>query len=180
MEPPENDFQNYRPINDPWRAVCSLERGYRWGNIQKSFLGDNFWLECPTDLRSTPLSYIFNALFRDTPLGYTFCAQPNSQIAKYPNIILWGLHTTLQVPPKDRSKIPTFFLAQATGQVPNLKRPRKQTFRFWNQIFAQVGLFYTGGIVSGCALHWLDATSVPPWTELWLVKCQLFYWFDYD
>ena len=23
-------------------------------------------------------------------------------------IVLWGLHTTLQVPPKDRSKIPTF------------------------------------------------------------------------
>ena len=42
METPENDFQIYRPINDPWRAVCSLERGYRWGNIQKSFLGDNF------------------------------------------------------------------------------------------------------------------------------------------
>ena len=90
METPENNFQIYRPINDPWRAVCSLERGYRWGNIQKSFLGDNFWLECPTDLRSTPLSYIFNALFRDTPLGYTFCAQPNSQIAKYPNIwLIW-------------------------------------------------------------------------------------------
>ena len=29
------------------------------------------------DLRSTPLSYIFNALFRDTQLGYTFYAQPN-------------------------------------------------------------------------------------------------------
>ena len=25
---------------------------------------------------------IFNALFRDTPLGYGFCTQPNSQIAK--------------------------------------------------------------------------------------------------
>ena len=69
METPENDFQIYRPINDPRRAVCSLERGYRWGNIQKSLSGNNFWLECPTNLRSTPLSYIFNALFRDTPLG---------------------------------------------------------------------------------------------------------------
>ena len=30
------------------------------------------WLECPTatDLRSTLLSYIFDALFRDTPLGH--------------------------------------------------------------------------------------------------------------
>ena len=27
-------------------------------------------MECPTDLNSTPLSYIFNALFRDTPLAY--------------------------------------------------------------------------------------------------------------
>ena len=65
-------------------------REYRRENFQKSFSADNFWLECPTDLRSTPLSYIFNALFRDTPLGYTFCAQPNSQIAKYPNIwLIW-------------------------------------------------------------------------------------------
>ena len=83
METPENDFQIFRPINDPWRSVCSLERGYRWGNIQKLLSGNNFWLECPTDLRSAPLSYIFNALFRDTPLGHGFCAQPNSQIAKY-------------------------------------------------------------------------------------------------
>ena len=43
-----------------------------------------------TDLRSTPLSYIYNALFRDTPLGHGFCAQPNSPIAKYPNIwLIW-------------------------------------------------------------------------------------------
>ena len=28
METPENDFQIYRPINDPRRAICSLERGY--------------------------------------------------------------------------------------------------------------------------------------------------------
>ena len=33
-------------------------------------MGHNFWLECPSDLRSTPLSYIFNALFRDTSLAY--------------------------------------------------------------------------------------------------------------
>ena len=42
METPQNDFQIYRPINDPRRAVCSLERGYRWGNIQKSLSGNNF------------------------------------------------------------------------------------------------------------------------------------------
>ena len=96
METPESDFQIYSPINDPRRAVCSLERGYRWGNIQKSFLGDNFWLECPTDLRSTPLSYIFNALFRDTPLGHVCRTPPNSQIAKlakYLDIWLFGYLT---------------------------------------------------------------------------------------
>ena len=60
--------------------------GYSWGNFQKSISGHNFWLEWPTDVRSTPLSYIFNALFRDTPLDHVFCAQPNSQISKYPNI----------------------------------------------------------------------------------------------
>ena len=64
--------------------------GYSWGNFQKSISGHNFWLEWPTDVRSTPLSYIFNALFRDTPLDHVFCAQPNSQIAKYPNIwLIW-------------------------------------------------------------------------------------------
>ena len=45
------------------------------------------------DVRSTPLSYIFNALFRDTPLDHVFGAQPNSQIAKlakYLDIWLFG------------------------------------------------------------------------------------------
>ena len=32
--------------------------------------------------RSTPLSYIFHALFRDTPLGHVRRMQPISQIAK--------------------------------------------------------------------------------------------------
>ena len=65
-------------------------RGYRRGNFRKLFSVDNFWLECPTDLRLAPLGYIFNALFRDTPLGHFCCTQPNSQIAKYPNIwLIW-------------------------------------------------------------------------------------------
>ena len=46
------------------------------------YFGHNFWQEGPTDLRSTPLSYIFDALFRDTPLGHVCRTQPNSQIAK--------------------------------------------------------------------------------------------------
>ena len=59
------------------------------GNINtKIYFCHNFWLEGPTDLRSTLLSYIFHALSRDTHLGHVYCAQPNSQIAKYPNIWL--------------------------------------------------------------------------------------------
>ena len=45
------------------------------------------------DLRSTPLSYIFNALFRDTPLGHVYITQPNSQniqICGYLAIWLFG------------------------------------------------------------------------------------------
>ena len=50
----------------------------------------NFLRESPTDLRTTPLSYIFNALFRNTPLGYVHHTNPNNQIAKYPNIwLIW-------------------------------------------------------------------------------------------
>ena len=78
---------------DRFWGVCNVFQclwGYSRGKFPKSIFGNNFWLEWPTDLRSTPLSYIFNALFRDTPLGHVFCAQPNSQIAKYPNIwLIW-------------------------------------------------------------------------------------------
>ena len=45
------------------------------------------------DLRPTPLSYIFNALSRDTPLGHVCCTQPNIEIAKlakYLDIWLFG------------------------------------------------------------------------------------------
>ena len=38
------------------------------------YFGHNFWQEGPTDLRSTPLSYIFHALFRDTPHGHVYRA----------------------------------------------------------------------------------------------------------
>ena len=44
------------------------------------YFGHNFWQEGPTDLRSTPLSYIFDALFRDTPIGHVCRTQPNIQI----------------------------------------------------------------------------------------------------
>ena len=64
---------------------CS--RGFTWWNSRKSIFYDNFWLECPTDLRSTCLSCIFRGLFRDTPLGYVWRTLPNIQIAKYGQIL---------------------------------------------------------------------------------------------
>ena len=51
---------------DPLTCSKDLQRA----KFRKSITGHNFWLEWPTDLISTPLSYIFNTLFRDTPLAY--------------------------------------------------------------------------------------------------------------
>ena len=77
------------------------------------YFGHNFWPEGPTDLRSTPLSYIFHALFRDTPLGHVYRAQPNSQIAKlakYLDIWLFGYlaryveHSQVGYPWKEHEK----------------------------------------------------------------------------
>ena len=42
-------------------------------DFQNTIFGHNFWLECPTKVISTQLSYILNALFRDTPHAYSFC-----------------------------------------------------------------------------------------------------------
>ena len=42
-------------------------------DFQNTIFGHNFWLECPTKVISTQLSYILKALFRDTPLAYSFC-----------------------------------------------------------------------------------------------------------
>ena len=64
-------------------------------NAQINF-GHNFLLEGPTDLRSTPLSHIFHALFRDTPLGYAQHTWPNSQISKYlADLAIWLLGCVL-------------------------------------------------------------------------------------
>ena len=60
------------------------ERTQNWFHVL------TFDCECHTDQRSTPLSYIFNALSRDTLLGHVQRTQPHSQIAKYPNIwLIW-------------------------------------------------------------------------------------------
>ena len=53
-------------VLDPPSYTRDLQRAKFW----KSILGHNFWMECPMDLNSTPLTYIFNALFRDTPLAH--------------------------------------------------------------------------------------------------------------
>ena len=51
---------------DPLTYTKDLQRA----KFRKSITGHNFWLVCPTGLRSTSLSCIFNALFRDTSLAY--------------------------------------------------------------------------------------------------------------
>ena len=80
------------------------------GNINaKINFGHNFWLEGPTDLRSTLLSYIFYALFRNTPLGYVHHTNPNNQIAKYPNI--WLRTINVGYPWKEHEKCSSVFLA---------------------------------------------------------------------
>ena len=43
--------------------------------------GHNFWLESPTKVRLTQLSYILKAVFRDTPLAYSFSG---GQVARWP------------------------------------------------------------------------------------------------
>ena len=61
-------------------SQCNIQ-----GNINATiYFGNDFWLEGPTDLRSTLLSYIFHALFRDIPLGHVYRAQP---------IIYWKILT---------------------------------------------------------------------------------------
>ena len=63
----ENKFCS---INAP--SAGTLQCKLQWAISQKMISGYNFWLECPTKVRSTQLSYIFKALFRDTPLAYNF------------------------------------------------------------------------------------------------------------
>ena len=60
--------------------VYCLQWGSVWRNLRKWILGNNFWLEWHTDLRSMPLSYIFiNALFRGNHFAMFIAC---SQIAK--------------------------------------------------------------------------------------------------
>ena len=81
-------FQIYRPINGSLPPIWSFSTGASTTKSRKSIFCDNFWLECPTDLRLTCLSYIFRALFRDTPLGHVRRTLPNSQYLIFRHI--WG------------------------------------------------------------------------------------------
>ena len=68
-------------VLDPPTLQCKLQ----WAISQKMISGYNFWLECPTKVRSTQLSYIFKALFRDTPLAHSFCNSGSRwQVARWP------------------------------------------------------------------------------------------------
>ena len=62
----------------------TLQCKIQWTISQKTIFGHNFWLECPRKVISTQLSYILNALFRDTLLAYFFratCHLPPGHLA---------------------------------------------------------------------------------------------------
>ena len=93
----------------------------------KLYFGHNFWLVGHTDLRSTPLSYIFHALSRDTQLGNVYHAQPNSQLAilaKYLDIWLFGYlvryfeHSQVGYPWKEHDKCSSEALAWSPKDPP--------------------------------------------------------------
>ena len=86
----ENDFQ------------CS--RGYSWGNFQKSIFGNKILQERATTIQIALLSYIFIALFRDTPLATISRTWPDGQMAKngqiwpkWPFIAIWSLDHMRQI-----------------------------------------------------------------------------------
>ena len=58
-------------VTHPPTLQCKIQ----WAISQKTIFGHNFWRECPTKVISTQLSYILNALFRDTPLALVFAFQ---------------------------------------------------------------------------------------------------------
>ena len=63
-------------------APCKIQGIF----FAKKVVGHNFWTEGPTDLRSTSLSYIFDALFGDTPLDHIFSHMPICPYAHYGHI----------------------------------------------------------------------------------------------
>ena len=58
----------------------TLQCKLQWAISLKMISGYNFWLECPTKVRSTQLSYIFKALYRE------FSKFQNFRLVNRPNI----------------------------------------------------------------------------------------------
>ena len=88
-EPPEK-IQPYRPINGIVQAISSFTLKLQWGNRPKNWLGHNFWLEGPIDLRPTRPNCILQDIFRDTPLDHSCRAWICGQIwPNMPNMHIW-------------------------------------------------------------------------------------------
>ena len=67
---------------------------------------------------STPLSYIFNAFFRDTPLDHVHHTQPNSQISKYfAYLAIWLFSWSSGVPLKRALKCKQITKTMKTDEV---------------------------------------------------------------
>ena len=110
----------------------------------KIYFGHNFWLEGHTDLRSTPLSYIFHALSRDTPLGHVYRAQTNSQIAKlakYLDIWLFGYlvryfeHSQVGYPWKEHDKCSSEALTWGPYDPPVKSYGQNRFLRLYSLVF---------------------------------------------
>ena len=115
-------------------------------NAQINF-GHNFWLEGHTDLRWTPLSYIFPALSRDTPLGHFYHEQPNSQIAKlakYLDIWLFGYlvryfeHSQVGYPWKEHDKCSSEALTWGPYDPPVKSYGRNRFLHLFSLVFFTV------------------------------------------
>ena len=93
---------------------------------------------------STPLSYIYHALSRDTPLGHIYRAQPNSQIAKlakYLDIWLFGYlvryakHSQVGYPWKEHEKCSSEALTWGPYDPPVKSYSQNRFFRFFPLVF---------------------------------------------
>ena len=150
--------------------------------------GHNFWLEGPTDLRSMPLSYIFHALFMDTPLGYVQHTLPNYQIAKYPNIwLIWlfgylAAHNKLgQVgyPWKEHEKYSSEALTSGLWEPPVKSYDRNRFVRLFSLVFYMVSQKKETRIqlvpVTGSNLYQNDSRNSSAIVSIWLTpvsNCQ--------
>ena len=70
------------------------------GKSAQNWIGHNFWLDGPIDLRTTRLNFFLQDLFRDTPLDQIWRAQIRAQICQIcifgayfgaPSMVKWGV-----------------------------------------------------------------------------------------